>query len=72
MAADSLSRSEAEEKERRTEQVLRTLGVNYLSTFDIDQKVKMLQKIRSEERNRDRSKLKFPSINLGSGTARKT
>ena len=52
--------------------VLRTLRVNYLSTFDIDEKVKMLQKIRSEERNRDRSKLKFPSINLGSGTTRKT
>ena len=51
------------EKERR---------VNYLSTFDINEKVKMLQKIRSEERNRDRSKLKLPSINLGSGTTRKT
>ena len=46
--------------------VLRTLPVHYLSTFDINEKVEMLQKICSEERNRDRSKLKCPSINLGS------
>ena len=38
----------------------------YLSTFDINEKVEMLQKIRFEERNRDRSKLKCPSVDLGS------
>ena len=38
----------------------------YLPTFDVDKKVKMLQEIRSEERNRDRSKFKCPSVNLGS------
>ena len=65
---------QAEEKERRTERRPSDTAheLPFDPTFDIDEKVKMLQKIRSEERNRDRSKLKFPSINLGSGTARKT
>ena len=38
----------------------------YLLTFDVDEKVEMLQKIRSKEWNRDRSKLKCPSVSLGS------
>ena len=40
--------------------------MNYLPAFDVDKKVKMLQKIRFEETNRDWSKLKCLSVNLGS------
>ena len=45
--------------------------MNYLSSVDVDEKVEVLQEIGSEERNRDWSMLKHPSIYLGSGTARK-
>ena len=38
----------------------------YLLTFDVHEKVEILQEICSEEGNRDRSKLKCPSVNLGS------
>ena len=31
--------------------------MNYLPAFDVDEKVKILQKIRSKERNRDWSNL---------------
>ena len=47
-------RMQAESRLRRRRgvqnNIIRTLRVHYLSTFDIDKKVEMLQKIRSEER----------------------
>ena len=43
--------------------------MDYFKALDINQKVEMLEKICSEERDGYWSKLDFPSVNLGFGAA---
>ena len=46
--------------------------MNYLTTFDVNEKIEVLQKISSEEWNGYRSKLEIPGINLSSGATGET
>ena len=43
--------------------------MDYFTALDINQKVEMLEKICSKERDRYWCKLEVPSVNLGSGAA---
>ena len=43
---------------------LRTLSVNFLPPFDVDQEVEVFQEICTEERNRYWIQLERPGINL--------
>ena len=47
--------------------VFRAVGMNYFTAIDINQKVEILEKICSEERDGYWRKLEVPSVNLGSG-----
>ena len=49
----------------------RLLETVHAPPLDVDKKVEMFYKISPEERNRYWSKLKGPSLYLGTGTARK-
>ena len=48
------------------------LRVHNLAFLDFDEKIKVLQEISSEERDRNRSKLKHPGVNFGTGSTRES
>ena len=46
--------------------------MNHSTTLDVDEKIKMLQEVGSEERDGYRSKLEVPGVNLRSGATGET
>ena len=51
---------------------LRTVRADYSTSLDINEEIKMLEEVYSQERDGYWCKLEVPRINLGSGAARET